>query len=248
MLKKELNGLHWLEFEIFQGHPLRHAVFTRQGGASQKPFDSLNFLAKVDSDHLAVKNNLLKVQQALLAPPIASCAIEHGSQIHAIADHKERLTGDGLATDKKTLSLLITHADCQAALFYDPVQHVLANVHCGWRGNVQNIYGKTISFLTMHFNCDPQNLLVGISPSLGPVHSEFIHFEQEWPAFLWRYQFQPFYFDLWQLSHDQLTQAGVLKENIEVARICTYENTQDFFSYRREKLCGRNGTLAFLLP
>jgi len=38
----------------------------------------------------------------------------------------------------------------------------------------------------------------------------------------------------------------VLRHHIEVAGICTFANAQDFFSYRRDRVTGRNGTVVML--
>ena len=50
---------------------------------------------------------------------------------------------------QKDCGLVIQHADCQAAIFFDPVRKAIANVHCGWRGSVCNIYAKTVEKITL---------------------------------------------------------------------------------------------------
>jgi polyphenol oxidase len=54
------------------------------------------------------------------------------------------------------------------------------------------------------------------------------------------------HFDLWSLSSTQLIDAGVRRERIEVAGICTRCRTDLFFSYRKEGNTGRFGTAAML--
>jgi YfiH family protein len=151
-------------------------------------------------------------------------------------------SSDALFTEKKELALGIYHADCQAALFFDPIRKVIANVHCGWRGNVLNILGKTVQTLTDTFESDPKQLIVCISPSLGPDRSEFIHYLKELPASFYPFMYKQNYFDLWSISQSQLLKAGVEKNNIEIAKMCTFENTQMFHSYRRDKSAKRNLT------
>ena len=48
------------------------------------------------------------------------------------------------------------------------------------------------------------------------------------------------------MSRAQLEEAGVLSGNIEVASICTYDNPEDYYSYRRDKVTGRNATVVAL--
>ena len=126
----------------------------------------------------------------------------------------------------------------------DPVCRAIANVHAGWKGNAQNIYREVIERMHALFRSRPENLLVGISPSLGPDASEFVNWQSELPEFFWEFQFKPNYFNLWELSRKQLLSCGVLAHHIEIASICTYANPQDFFSYRRCKKSGRHGTVA----
>ncbi len=38
--------------------------------------------------------------------------------------------------------LVIQTADCQSVLIYDPIQHVAANVHAGWRGSINDTVGR----------------------------------------------------------------------------------------------------------
>lgn len=154
---------------------------------------------------------------------------------------------DGIMTNCKKIALVGLHADCQVAIFYDPVQEAIAVVHAGWRGQVQEIYAECIRSMGKEFSSHPSHLRVAISPSLGPAHSEFIHHKKEipesWSAFL----SGSCHFDLWQVAKWQLMQAGILQEHIELAGICTYASSNDYFSYRRDKgILGHNATVACL--
>ena len=72
------------------------------------------------------------------------------------------------------------------------------------------------------------------------------NFRREFPPELWRYEVRPHYFDLWQLSRDQLIAAGLKPENIEVAGLCTRCHAAELSSYRRDKITGRQGTVIAL--
>jgi YfiH family protein len=141
---------------------------------------------------------------------------------------------------------MISHADCQAAIFYDPIQKAIANVHSGWRGNIQNIYASTILKMQQMYGSKPQNLLVCISPSLGPQSAEFTNFQNELPEAFWKFRTPPHHFDFWQISQYQLEESGVLPSHIQIAEIDTLSNPQDYFSYRHSKICGRNATVCAL--
>ena len=49
----------------------------------------------------------------------------------------------------------------------------------------------------------------------------------------WNEDTQKHHIDLWEANRIQLTEAGVLLDNIEVSGICTYEQHERFFSARR---------------
>lgn len=236
--------IKWHTFNLLLNCPrLIHGVFLRHGGVSEGPFASLNFSSfRGDSEeHVAI--NRQRALQALSIEKAVTIHQCHSAKIEEAAyGHTNK--GDALATDQPNLGLLILHADCQAAIFYDPVQHALAVVHCGWRGSVQNIYHKTIEWMKQRYGSKPENLLVAISPSLGPEAAEFRFFKIELPELFWPFQVKPTYFDFWAITRWQLKESGVLPHHIEIAGICTLSNPQDFFSYRRVKISGRHGTLA----
>lgn len=249
MIRKEKNGIVWLEFELLaEFKNLQHGVFLRHGGVSSGRFGSLNF-ALMGGDVIAnVKMNRQRVQEILQLPRMARSHLQHGCQAAVVDLNNIDAIHfcDALATREKNIGLLITHADCQAAVFYDPVENIVANVHAGWRGNVLNVYGKTIDFLKHHFGCNPANLCVGISPSLGPDDAEFINYQTEFPTSFQAFQTKQNHFNLWEISRWQLQREGILPHHIQIAEISTLSNPQDYFSYRREPISGRHGTIAFL--
>ena len=155
---------------------------------------------------------------------------------------------DVLVTDRTGKFLVVQVADCQAILMYDPVRRVVANAHCGWRGSVADVAGRTVAALHAGFGCRPQDLLVGVGPSLGPCCAEFVNYREEIPSGLWGYRRDTVYFDFWAMTRDQLIAAGVRAEHIETSRLCTRCNTDRFFSYRGEKRTGRFPAVIGLKP
>lgn len=250
MRRLKKDNMEWLEFDLLADIPsIRHAVFLRSGGSSQGCYASLNASYNVGDDPINVASNRKKIQELLNVPTITHTNQVHGCGVDIIesknsCDEKE---SDSLITSTAGIGLMITHADCQSALFYDPKNHVIANVHAGWRGSVQNIYQHTITAMQKTFHTDPSNLLVCISPSLGPESAEFIHYNNELPEEFWTFQVKPNYFDFWAISENQLINAGILPHHIEIARLNTYSNPTDFFSYRRDKITGRNATCVALV-
>lgn len=243
------NGTSFLQFNrLAEFDDIEHAVFTRHGGCSQPPFDSLNITYGLGDEDLSVRCNRQRVAQALGGQKLVFAHQVHGTGVVQIqAQDTDPTTGiegiapvgDALVTDQAGQLLVIQVADCQSVLLYEPVRQVVANVHSGWRGSVRNIIGRTIGVMAERFKCDPGRIHAAIGPSLGPCCAEFIHYRQEIPESLWGYRNAGVHFDFWSLSCDQLLQAGVLKQNIEVSRLCTRCRTDLFFSYRGEGITGR---------
>ena len=73
---------------------------------------------------------------------------------------KELPDVDGLITDKKSITMCTTNADCILFLMYDPVKKVIANVHSGWRGTFQKIGENAINKMVECYGCDPKDIMV----------------------------------------------------------------------------------------
>lgn len=235
MKRKSYQSIEWLEFEILQEFSMvRHAVFLRG-----EEFDLW------DNGSPENQNEVLKLMGLERGVKLKQC---HKTDIVVVENATKGWTlyenFDGVMTSQKGIGLLVRHADCQAAIFFDPKQEVIANVHSGWRGSVKNIFRKAVEKMKKVYGTNPEDIRVCISPSLGPEMAEFKHYQNELPREFWIYQKRPTYFDFWEISRMQLIQAGIQKNHIEIAGICTYLNPQDCFSYRRDKPTGHHGTLA----
>jgi len=232
MIRKEKNGIVWLEFEILQQFPfISHGCFTRKGDGH-------------DSFTVAEQKNRQLIEE-LLSSPIIELNQVHSDTVLPLPFSRDTPC-DGIVTDQKNKALMIKHADCQAAFFVDPKRKLIGATHSGWRGSAQNIYEKTVRSLQA-LGSDPKDLIACIGPSLGPSHAEFINWETELPPSFSPYQLGD-HFDFWAISRHQLESCGLLPHNIEIARICTFSTPELFFSYRRDnKTTGRNGACISLV-
>lgn len=234
-----------LTFRILAGVPgLVHGVFTRRGGVSGPPCETLNASLGNGDLRESVLENLARIRDSLGLASLASSLQVHGDTINVV-DQASRApliaapSGDALATRAPGIGLMIKIADCQSIFLVDPEKRVVANVHSGWRGSVQNIAAKAVAFLRDRFGCDPAGMLAAVGPSLGPCCAEFKNFRQELPPEFHAYQSRPFYFDFWAITRDQLAAAGIRSENMEFSGRCTACDTRSFFSYRAERTTGR---------
>ena len=214
----------------------RHMFSDRHGGVSSGCYESLNTAISVGDSPDSVRENLRRVKEKSGVKVLITAHQVHGDTIEIVdsaVDSDKCVDGvDALITNREGIGLAVKLADCQGVLLHDPVNSVVAAVHCGWRGSVLGIINKTVKKMTAVFNSDPITLYAYISPSLGPCCAEFIHYRQELPYDFYPFQVKPHYFDFWEISRYQLTGAGLAHNNIEIAGICT-SCSNDYFSYRR---------------
>jgi polyphenol oxidase len=244
-------GCRYVTFGSLAGIPgLAHSVFTRHGGVSRPPYDSLNVSWSNGDSPEAVRRNILRVRDCLGLGRLVSARQVHGETVRVVDEESLALGAEGpagvvlppadaLVTNLRGIGLMIKIADCQAIFLVDPVKQVIANIHCGWRGSVKNLAVTVAGVLRERFGCRPEDILASVSPSLGPCCAEFRNYRDELPPALWEFQVRPQYFDFWAVTRRQLTGAGLAPENIELAGRCTVCESREFFSYRAEHTTGR---------
>lgn len=249
------NGLRYFAFDNLAG--LSHAVFTRQGGTSPAPWDSLNVGGSVGDDLANVRANRIRSFDALGRDPasIHDVWLVHGTDV-VHADSPRDLTfkppqADIITTDNPRVTLFMRYADCVPLLFHDPKKGVVALAHAGWLGTVRGVGTATLEAMRARYGTDPRDVRAAIGPAIGPDHYEVGAdvAEQVRAAFNSRAEslLEPrgdkFHLNLWQANRLQLESAGVT--NIEVAEICTACHLDDWFSHRAEK--GKTGRFGALI-
>jgi len=131
-------------------------------------------------------------------------------------------------------------ADCVPVLLYDKEKEVIAAVHAGWKGTKAQIVFKTVQKMKEVYGSDPKDIIVGIAPSIGrccyEVGEEVAqHFFDTPEGF--DTKGSKYMLDLPYINEQQLLNASILEENIEMSNICTACEVEHFFSYRREQGC-----------
>ena len=230
------QSAQWLEFSNLSNiKDLKHASFL-------KPYDFMSYEddSELVNKQLSFCKKLLCAEEAFFAKQVHSNGICH--IINKIP--KSTQEADIIITNKPGIAIGVRHADCQACILFDPISTTLAVIHCGWRGNVLNVYQDTIEYLKSQLGVKPENLLASISPSLGPLAAEFRNYKKEFPESMWQYRDENNLFNLWELAEAQLISSGVLSTNIEIAKVCTYTDAERCHSYRRDQNNSRHATFA----
>lgn len=238
---KSLNGIKSLEYTLFPSS-VKQGSFLRHGGISKEPFNTFNQSDQVGDRREAFESNRKRLLHFLQMPLVVPNQV-HGNSICLVEDPlRQPLPCDGLITNRCGIALAALHADCQVLLLFDPINQAVGIAHAGWRGLVANIYHEIIQAMTQHFQTDPTQLLVAITPSLGPKHAQFVNWKEEFPHQFTQYQIRDAYFDLREIGRQQLLNEGLCEDHIEISKICTFANPQDWYSFRRDKKTGRHLT------
>jgi hypothetical protein len=239
-----VENISYYKFQIFENLGVYQAIFTRNGGVSPKPWESLNFGASVGDDHSRVtKNRTMALESIGLHPDTVYDVYQiHSSNVVITEKPLDKteihLRADAILTDRPNVTLLMRFADCVPILLYDPKRHAVAIVHAGWVGTVEKIVQKVIVVMKQNYGTNPGDILAGIGPSIGPDHYSIgldvisrvrTSFGMTADHFI-ETRNGVSYFNLWDANNHLLGNAGVTK--IEVSQICTNCHTEDWYSHR----------------
>lgn len=253
------------QFSLVMGDTYRH------GGVSKTPCESLNLATHIGDSLQDVLENRSIVANHL---GVTSDRITCGNQVHGLKAVRitEELIGlgalspdtaipdcDAVYTDIPNVPLFLFTADCVPVGIYDPVHHVVATVHAGWRGAIGHLPVITIEAMKRDFGTRFEDCYVYLGPSIGPksfeVNQELADtFTDEWKKItdttsdeLVRYivregalQATP-HVDLWRFIEEDLLQRGVPKAQICISGTDSMTD-ENCFSYRREH--GKTGRMA----
>ena len=252
-----LGNIPVYQSETLLRHGVRHAFFTRHGGVSAPPFDTLNLGWSVGDEREAVAENVRRAYRALELDRGYAVRVKmvHGTRVVAVNERhaNQRLPAtDGLVTATRHLTLAMTFADCQPIVLYDPDHHAVALGHAGWRGTLAGMALSLVRALEESCGSRPEGLIAVLGPAIGgccyEVGEEVVRAARTWPdgsAWLRANGHGRFHLDLTAANTALLRRAGV--RHIESISLCTACRTDEFFSYRAEKpVTGRLGVLVAL--
>jgi YfiH family protein len=261
MIEKKNSGLTlWCFKNLSRYKGIDHFVSTRMGGHSLQPYEALNLSFQVGDDPKRVLDNRKSLTETLKTPLTSLTIAEqvHDARVTVVTEemggkgsirHEEAIANtDALITRQAGICLMVLLADCVPILLCDPVKGVVGAVHAGWKGTLQLIAQKTVTAIREEFGSSPEDVVAGIGPSIGPccyeVGPEIVSkvedvLENSQEIFKQTSSDGKGKLDLWKANLKQLVGAGVPKENIEIAGMCTSHHHDLFYSYRYEG--GRTG-------
>jgi len=270
----QMGEVVYLTFPVLENQKwLTHCFSTRLGGVSEGIYASMNFREDADDKEEHVRENYRRIARVLNQDVnyFVRSRLIHGTKIHLVQpeDYGEgvikptHLEGyDGLMTNQPGVTLVATFADCVPLYFADPVNRAIALSHSGWRGTVAKIGEKTVQAMKETFQTKEEDLIVCIGPCicqecyevgkdvadevkkmfLDSVHAK----KNEWmEEVIKQKKDETYQLDLRKVNEAVLLEAGILKEHIVTADLCTCCNRQYLFSHRATK--GKRGNMAAFL-
>jgi hypothetical protein len=152
-----------------------------------------------------------------------------------------QLDADAIVSSDLARLITVRVADCVPILLADRSARVVAAIHAGWRGTCAGVTRAAVDAMA-ELGVAAQDLVAAIGPSIGPccyqvddrVRGPFLAATPESAAWFTEDGVARWRLDLWQANADQLESAGVPAESIHIARLCTADHLETFYSFRKE--------------
>ena len=167
------DDLLYFRFETLpENGRVGHAVFSRRGGVSAAPFDSLNLSLSVPDERDRVYGNRRRVYglYGRDTDTVVHAHLVHGADVARVTTAENGTWVhhvDGLITDQPGCVLAMNYADCAPIFLYDPVHHAIGLGHAGWKGAVVDLPGAMVRAMAEQFASRPADLIAAIGPCIG---------------------------------------------------------------------------------
>ncbi len=248
------NDLQFIRPEWQAPLGVKAFVTTRLGGQSQPPYDGLNLASHVGDNSNDVAANRQALEGALGLPTEPFwLAQEHTTEaIHWQGQRYESPpVADASWTCQSGRVCCVMTADCLPVLISNRSGSVVAAIHAGWRGLLNGVVANTIRQLPD----EPENLLAWIGPAISSAYFEvgadvydgFVEQNVDHaPYFIAAASHGKWYADLPGLAEFELRRLGVAE--VTQSGLCSYQDEDLFYSYRRDGQTGRMATMIWLAP
>ncbi|MFC0251728.1 peptidoglycan editing factor PgeF [Massilia consociata] len=234
---------------------------TRDGGVSQGAYGDgkggggLNLGLHCGDDPQAVRANRERLQAFLPGQP-AWIAQVHGAEVvdaAMVGPYQPVRTGDASFATRAGVVCAIMTADCLPVLFADLDGKVVGAAHAGWRGLAGGVLGATVRAMR---DAGAGEITAWMGPAIGPdafevgtdVRDAFLAAmpDQATLAAFRPLLDQPVKFlaDMPALARLMLARDGVTR--VHGGDLCTLAAPQRFYSYRRDRVTGRQASLIWI--
>lgn len=260
------NSIRYFVFDSLRDNSINHGIFTRKGGVSPYPWQSLNVGGTVGDDPDRVLENRSLIFRTLGLDTRSNYDVwqVHSNKVVCAKSPRETQKkikkADAILTNVPGVTLFMRFADCVPIFFYDPNKKVVGIAHAGWKGTLENIVQETLHAMQENYDSKFSDIITAIGPSIAEHHYEIgpdvveLVEDRYWndaDNFLIKRENDAAdekirnktMFDLQKANQFHLLSAGV--SNVEISSICTACNQGDWYSHRGEK--GKTGRFGALI-
>jgi polyphenol oxidase len=243
------NSIEYLQSSIFSECDfLVHAFCTRNGGASQDDYASLNMSFREGDEENNILQNWGRLATTFDIPLEKFLVVNqvHSDDIFVVnpsGDYfssREDLNHDAIATSRTNLAICIKTADCVPVFFADRAKKIIAVVHAGWRSSALGISAKVVRLLHDIYGSFMQDIAVAIGPAIGKCCYEVdatvanaFRKQKNHESFLFPgAKTNKWMLDLAEANRRQVMNCNIPEGNIETSGFCTSCRQDLFFSHR----------------
>ena len=221
---------------------------TRCDGFSTGVYQGLNLGTHVGDELAKVEQNRQWLtEQANMPSAPVWLNQTHSTVVEEVdAPTSQVLNADGVFTSTTNVVCSAMTADCLPVLLTNVQGTQVAAVHAGWRGLASGIVENAVE----KFDGE---VMAWIGPAIGAqvfevgkdVVDAFVSIEAKaMAAFTPRKQEGKWLADMNQLVTQRLQRAGV--NQVYYSELCTFEDAERFYSYRRDGVTGRQATFIWI--
>lgn len=224
-------------------------------GAGPRPYGGFNLGQHVGDDTAAVAANRNRLLSIVPAQPVWLTQV-HGTRVQELprAFLEASPEADAVMTMTPGTVCAVMTADCLPVLLADRAGCIVGAAHAGWRGLADGVLEVLVHQMTDKVQGQASDLLAWLGPAIGPDAFEVGDdvrqaFTTQNPAY--SQYFRPgaagkWLADLPALAAAKLQALGV--NDITRSGLCTYSETDRFYSYRRDNVTGRMATMIWIAP
>ena len=216
----------------------------RTPGFSKLPFAANNFGLHVGDSVDDVNSNRQTLKQSLERPYEPEWLTQTHTNVCVVVEEESNRLADAAITREPERTLAIMTADCLPIMLCNQQGTEIAAIHAGWRGLVNGIIENTLAKM----QSPRDQLLAWIGPAI--CQSCYEVGDEVLDASLNRYPFASKAFGRkgQKLSANLPFLAELVLNSLDILAVsqsqtCTFEQKNDYYSYRRESQTGRMATL-----
>ncbi|OGV49028.1 MAG: polyphenol oxidase [Legionellales bacterium RIFCSPHIGHO2_12_FULL_42_9] len=227
---------------------------TRRYGNSKPPYDQNNLGLHVGDNPEQVLLNRCGLIASLNLPKEPEWLLQTHSTHCINVDNDITRNADAAITHEPNRVLAIMTADCLPIMLCNQQGTEIAAIHAGWRGLVNGIIENSIAKLKSH----PTNLMAWIAPSIcqacyevgDEIRSTILSKYEALEACFMPSPQSTQHTPKWLANLPQIAEEILKRLTINAvyqSNVCTFEQKEYFYSYRRMPQTGRIATLIWFI-